>query len=138
MDEEPDVVSVEGQLALAELYFLEGSDLDTAQNYAEQVIRDDDRSFVAKGRLISGKIHQKQGNMDESLKNYLKISYLFPEQKDIVIESLVSAAVLLKKQGKTEQMNRVVEKASQKADTAARREQLNQLKRETGLSGGTE
>jgi len=129
---------IRAQSALGELYYREGKDLEKAAEYAEVVTRINDRERVASAKLLSAKIQQKQGDIENSLNGYLKISYLYPDQKDVVIDSLVYAAALLKTQGKHDQMNRVLEKATEKADTAQRRERILQLKRETGLSGGTE
>lgn len=124
--------------AMVDILLLKNDDFETAQKHAEKVGETTDRKMLAYSQLLQAKILDKQGYIDESLKQYMKITYLFPEQTDMVLESLIRAASILKEQEKQTQYKRVMEKAVQKADTAERQERLDRLKLETGISGGSE
>lgn len=127
----------EAHLALARI-MIRYDRLDDASEHVATAVESGDRSVIAEGRLLSSIILEKQNDIDESLKSYLKINYLYPDRVDVVIESLVRAAAILETRGNHDQSRRMLEKAEQKADTGARKERLRTLKRELGLSGGTE
>jgi len=122
-------------LALAKIN-LQLDQLGKAEEYTESALKSTDRETISATRLVVGRIHEKQGDRDKALKDYLKIGYLFPDQVNVVIDSLVYAASILKSQDKITQMNRVLAKAEQKSDTEVRRERLRKLRHELGLSGG--
>ncbi|MBN1296803.1 tetratricopeptide repeat protein, partial [bacterium] len=133
--EAPDVG--DAHIALAGILVTQNR-LEEAREHVEWAVAQKDRRVIASGRIFESIILEKQGNTDDALKGYLKIGYVFPDQHDIMLEAWLRAAGILRSQGKVAQADRMLEKAEELADTASRRQRLQIVMRELGLSGGAE
>jgi len=90
---------------------MEASQFNDASSYFETARTAPDRNVAVQALYYSARCLEKQGQDESALKSYLKISYLYSDQKDMTFKSLMQAGTLMKSQGKKQDAQRLFEKA---------------------------
>ncbi len=90
------------------------NDPTTAKTHLDICSRSTNRTIVSESQFLEAKRQEILKNTDEALKQYLKIGYLYPDQKSIVFRSLMQAGEILRVQGKKLDAQKIYEKAKQK------------------------
>ncbi|WP_456465849.1 tetratricopeptide repeat protein [Persephonella sp.] len=78
---------------------LEQGHADMALKYFEEAIGGSDYHHVAESYFLLGVIHQKNGNLEDALNNFINVVYLYPEAKEFVIKARLKAAEIMKESG---------------------------------------
>lgn len=78
---------------------LEQGYTDMALKYFEEAIGGSDYHHVAESYFLLGVIHQKNGNLEDALNNFINVVYLYPEAKEFVIKARLKAAEIMKESG---------------------------------------
>ena len=78
---------------------LEQGHADMALKYFEEATGGSDYYHVAESYFLLGVIHQKNGNLEDALNNFINVVYLYPEAKEFVIKARLKAAEIMKESG---------------------------------------
>jgi TolA-binding protein len=127
----------EGHLELGRV-LLRSGDLDQARRHAEIAMRSMQRKIIAEAHYLLSEIIELQGDIDEALKGYLKIGYVYSDQQETVFKAHVRAALLLHEQGRKSQAESLINRARAQAETDEQRRRLSEVCRQIGLTGGAE
>lgn len=127
----------DAHLELGRIKLMQG-ELDQAAAHAETASRSTERRVVAGARYLESEIQEKKGDIDQALKGYLKIGYMFPEQSETVFESHLSAIRILIDRGRSDQAGNLIEKADSLAVSPEQQQRLSSLRLELRKPGGLE
>ena len=82
------------------------------------------------------KIAENQGDKEEALKGYLKVGYVYPDQRKTVFEAQLRAVLIMHELGRTAQAASLLDKVSANADMDEQRRRLSDVRHQIGLTGG--
>ena len=91
--------------------FVADQETDSARTHLEIASTSPDRKIAAEALFWIAKNQLAAGAVSEALKNFMKVSYLYTDQRQIAVDSLNEAGNILKKQGKDVEANRLFDKA---------------------------
>lgn len=133
LGESPDVYA--GYLELGRA-LLSSGDLEEARINVERAMGSTQREIIAESNYLLCKIIENQGDKEEALKGYLKISYVYLDQRKTVFEAQLRAVLLMHEMGRTVQAQNLLDKISALADTDEQRKRLSDLRHQVGSTGG--
>ena len=82
---------------------LEQGYTDMALKYLEEATGGSDYYHVAESYFLLGVIHQKNGDTENALNNFINVVYLYPEAKEFVIKARLKAAEIMKENGQNKE-----------------------------------
>ena len=88
----------EALLLLARKKLMDGNTED-AKNILEVIIRDVPGNTGANAQYYMGKCFEAENNPEKAAESYLSVSYLFPDQKDVVKKALYAAERIYRENG---------------------------------------
>ena len=115
---------------------LDSHDLEQAQNHIERAMQSTQREIIAESHYLLSKIAENQGDKEEALKGYLKIGYVYPDQRKTVFEAQLRAVLIMHELGRTAQAASLLDKVSANADMDEQRRRLSDVRHQIGLTGG--
>ena len=111
---------------------------DEARKVLQIAKKSKDRTISSQALFFDARCDAIDGDLDEALKQMLKISYLFSDQRKLVIESLVEAGKILNRQNKLDEMERMFKKAADLAQTDKEQQLVREARKAANQAGGDE
>ncbi len=118
--------------------YVEKDRCEDAKPYLEKSRSASDRNIAAGANYLTAKCLEKQGKSREALNLYLKISYLYSRQNDIVFKALTRAGKISRQAGKTADARRLFEKALRYAHSEKEKKEARKALNQLAEVGGSE
>ena len=100
---------------------------DEAILFYDKAVKNPLPAKAALATLAQAGVLEKAGRIREAQKSYLRLSYLFPQQKKLVVDALLAAARLAKAKGDESTVRKIVEKLKSMTMTGSQEGRLKKI-----------
>ena len=107
--------------------FAEQGKFDEALFFYDKAVENPLPAKAAAASLARAGVLEKAGRIKDAQKSYLRLSYLFPQQKKVVVDALLAAARLAKAEGNGPTARKIIEKLKSLTLTELQERKLKKL-----------